>query len=133
MYSQEYKSFRRKTQLKLKKMKKIDFLLTAVILGIGIFFAGKTTYNMLNEKQYIIEELQHTNEHYISMIDSLVVTSTLLEEYYCATENLLDSIFKYYIWQDVFDSYEYYEAIDNIYYHELLYEHLENKRKQIYE
>lgn len=114
-------------------MKNIDFLLTALIIGIGIFFAGKSNYNILNEKQYIIEELKHTNEHHISMIDSLVVTSTLLEEYYCATENLLDSIFKHYIWQDVFDSYEYYEAIDNIYYKEYLYEYLENKRKQIYE
>lgn len=110
-------------------MKTIDFLLIALIIGIGIFFAGKTTYNTLNEKQYIIEELQHTNEKHISMIDSLVVTSTLLEEYYCATENLLDSIFKHYIWQDVMDPYKYYEAIDNIYYQEFLYKHLENKRK----
>lgn len=114
-------------------MKKIDFLLTALIISIGIFFAGKTTYKILNEKQYIIEELQQTNEKHISMIDSLVITSTLLEEYYCATENLLDSIFKFYVWQDAIDSYGYYESIDNIYYQELLYEHLENKRKQVYE
>lgn len=114
-------------------MKKIDYLLTALIIGIGIFFAGKSHYNILNEKQYIIEELKNTNEHHIGMIDSLVVTSTLLEEYYCATENLLDSIFKFYVWQDAIDSYEYYESIDNIYYQEFLYEHLENKRKQVYE
>lgn len=110
-------------------MKKIDFLLTALIIGIGIFFAVKTTYNILNEKQYIIEELQHTNEQHIDLIDSLVVTSTLLEEHYCATENLLDSIFKHYVWQDAIDSYEYYESIDNIYYKEYLYKYLENKRK----
>lgn len=112
-------------------MKKIDFLLTALIIGIGIFFAGKSHYNILNEKQYIIEELKHTNEHHISMIDSLVVTSTLLEEYYCASENLLDSIFKYFVWQDVMDPYEYYEATDNIYYQEFLYTYLENKRGNI--
>lgn len=114
-------------------MKKVDFLLTALIISIGVFFAGKTSYNILEEKQYIIEELKHTNEKHISMIDSLIVTSTLLEEYYCAAENLLDSIFKYYVWQDAIDSYEYYEVIDNIYYQEFLYEYLENKRKQIYE
>lgn len=114
-------------------MKKIDYLLAALIIGIGIFFAGKTFYNTLDEKQYIIEELQHTNEQHISMIDSLIVTSTLLEEYYCATENLLDSIFVYFTWQDVMDPYKYYESIDNIYYQEFLYEYLENKRKQIYE
>lgn len=112
-------------------MKKIDFLLTALIIGIGIFFAGKSHYNILNEKQYIIEQLQHTNEHHISMIDSLIVTSTLLEEYYCATENLLDSIFKHYVWQDVMDPYKYYEAVDNIYYQEFLYTYLENKRGNI--
>lgn len=114
-------------------MKKVDFLLTALIIGIGIFFAGKTFYNTLNEKQYIIEKLQHANEHHISMIDSLVVTNTLLEEYYCATENLLDSIFKHYVWQDVMDPYKYYEAIDNIYCQEFLYTYLENKKKQVYE
>lgn len=114
-------------------MKKIDYLLTTLIIGIGIFFAGKSHYNILNEKQYIIKELQNTNEKHISMIDSLVITSTFLEEYYCATENLLDSIFKYYVWQDVMDPYEYYEAVDNIYYKEYLYKYLENKRKHIYE
>jgi hypothetical protein len=114
-------------------MKKIDFLLTMVIVSIALFFVGKTTYNKLEEKQYIIEELQQTNEQHINMIDSLIVTSTLLEKYYCATENLLDSIFKHYVWQDVMDPYEYYEAVDNIYYQEFLYRHLENKRKQIYE
>lgn len=110
-------------------MKKIDYLLAALIIGIGIFFAGKTFYNILDEKQYIIEELQQTNEHHINMIDSLVITSTLLEEYYCTTENLLDSIFKYYVWQDVMDPYKYYEAVDNIYYNEYLYKYLEDKRK----
>lgn len=113
-------------------MKKTDYLLAALIIGIGIFFAGKTTYNMLNEKQYIIEELKNTDEHHINMIDSLIVTSTLLEEYYCATENLLDSIFRYFVWQDVMDPYDYYKAVDNIYYQEFLYNHLENKRKNVW-
>lgn len=113
-------------------MKKSDKILIVILLLGGLYIAGKTFYNKINEKDFIIEQLQHTNEKHISMIDSLVVTSTLLEEYYCASENLLDSIFKYYIWQDVIDPYDYYEAIDNIYYQEFLYEHLENKRKYIY-
>ena len=48
------------------------------------------------------------------MIDSLVVTNNLLEEYYMATENLLDSIFVRYCWPDAIDSYEYYKSIENI-------------------
>lgn len=114
-------------------MKKSDKILVVILLLGGLYMIGKTFYNKINEKDFIIKELQHTNEKHISMMDSLVTTSTLLEEYYCATENLLDSIFKYYVWQDAIDSYEYYEAIDNIYYKEYLYEYLENKRKQIYE
>lgn len=114
-------------------MKKSDKILIVILLLGGVFLIGKTIYNKVYEKNFVIKELQYTNEYHISMIDSLIVTSSLLEEYYCATENLLDSIFKHYIWQDVFDSYEYYEAIDNIYYKEYLYEYLENKRKQIYE
>lgn len=114
-------------------MKKVDkFLIIFLLLG-GLYIVGKTFYNKINKKDFIIEELQQINEKHISMIDSLVVTSTLLEEYYCATENLLDSIFKHYVWQDVMDPYEYYEVIDNIYYKKYLYEYLENKRKQIYE
>lgn len=114
-------------------MKKPEKTLIIILLLGGLFMVGKTIYNKIYEKNFIIEELQRVNEHHINMIDSLIITSTLLEEYYCASENLLDSIFKHYVWQDVFDSYEYYEAIDNIYYQELLYEHLENKRKQIHE
>jgi hypothetical protein len=114
-------------------MKKSDKILIVLLLLGGLYMIGKTFYNKINEKDFIIKELQHTKEHHINMIDSLVVTSTLLEEYYCATENLLDSIFKFYVWQDAIDSYEYYESIDNIYYQEFLYEHLENKRKQVYE
>lgn len=114
----------------MKKSEK--FLITFLLLG-GLFFIGKTIYNKVYEKDFIIEELKNTNEKHLSMIDSLVITSTLLEKHYCATENLLDSIFKYYVWQDVMDPYKYYEAIDNIYYQEFLYTYLENKRKQIYE
>jgi hypothetical protein len=114
-------------------MKKLDKVLITILLLGGLYIVGKTFYNKINEKDFIITELQQTNEKHISMIDSLIVNSTLLEEYYCATENLLDSIFKFYVWQDAIDSYEYYEAVDNIYYQEFLYKHLENKRKQIYE
>lgn len=110
----------------MKKSEK--FLIIFLLLG-GIFFIGKTFYNKIHDKNFIIEELQHVNEHHISTIDSLVVTSTLLEEYYCATENLLDSIFTYFVWQDVMDPYKYYESIDGIFYKEYLYEYLENKRK----
>lgn len=113
-------------------MKK-DKILIILLLLVGVFFIEKTIYNKSYKKDFIIKELQHTNEKHISMIDSLIITSTLLEEYYCNTENLLDSIFKYYVWQDMMDPYKYYEAINNIYYKEYLYEYLENKRKQIYE
>jgi hypothetical protein len=110
-------------------MKKPDKVLIIFLLLGGIFFIGKTVYNKVYEKNFIIKELQHTNEKHISMIDSLIITNTLLEEYYCATENLLDSIFKHYVWQDVMDPYKYYESVDNIYYNEYLYKYLEDKRK----
>lgn len=109
----------------MKTIKIICITATIIILALSLF-KHKPLQEKYNSTLEYNTELQKT-------LDSLVVTSTLLEEYYCATENLLDSIFKHYVWQDVFDSYEYYEAIDNIYYQELLYEHLENKRKQIYE
>lgn len=112
----------------MKKSEK--FLIIFLLLG-GIFFIGKTIYNKVYEKNFIIEDLKHVNENNINIIDSLVVTSTLLEEYYCASENLLDSIFKHYVWQDVMDPYEYYEAVDNIYYQEFLYKYLENKRRSV--
>lgn len=109
----------------MKTFKTVCITATIIIVALSLFQHKPLKEKYNSTLEYNVE-LQQT-------LDSLVETSTLLEEYYCATENLLDSIFKHYIWQDVFDSYEYYEAIDNIYYKEYLYEYLENKRKQIYE
>lgn len=113
-------------------MKKSEKLLIIILILGGLFMISKTIYNKNYEKQ-IIQEINQVNEQNIGLIDSLVATNTLLEEYYCATENLLDSIFVHFTWQDVMDPYEYYEAVDNIYYQEYLYKYLENKRKQVYE
>lgn len=105
----------------MKTIKIICITATIIILALSLF-----KHKPLQEKYNSTLEY---NAEIQKILDSLVVTSTLLEEYYCATENLLDSIFKYYIWQDVMDPYKYYESIDNIYYEEYLYEYLENKRK----
>lgn len=109
----------------MKTFKTICITAAIIIVALSLFQHKPLKEKYNSTLEYNVE-LQQT-------LDSLVETSTLLEKYYCATENLLDSIFKYYIWQDVMDPYEYYEAIDNIYYQEFLYKHLENKRKQVYE
>ena len=109
----------------MKTFKTSCITATLIIIALGLF-QHKPLQEKYNSTLEYNVELQQT-------LDSLALTSTLLEEYYCATENLLDSIFKHYVWQDVFDSYEYYEAVDNIYYQEFLYKYLENKRRNIYE
>lgn len=109
----------------MKTFKIICVTATIIIVALSLF-----QYKPLKEQNNSVLEY---NAELQQQIDSLLVTSTLLEEYYCSTENLLDSIFKHYVWQDAIDSYEYYESIDNIYYKEYLYKYLENKRKQVYE
>lgn len=109
----------------MKTFKIVCITATIIIIALSLF-----KYKPLKEQNNSVLEY---NAELQQTLDSLALTNTLLEEYYCATENLLDSIFTYFVWPDVMDPYEYYEAIDNIYYQELLYEHLENKRKQIYE
>lgn len=109
----------------MKTFKTICITATIIIVALGLF-----QHKPLKEKY---DSTLEYNAELQQTLDSLATTSTLLEEYYCATENLLDSIFVYFTWQDVMDPYKYYESIDNIYYQEFLYEYLENKRKQIYE
>lgn len=109
----------------MKTIKIICITATIIILALSLF-----KHKPLKEKY---DSALEYNAELQQTLDSLATTSTLLEEYYCATENLLDSIFKFYIWQDVMDPYEYYDAVDNIYYQEYLYKYLENKRRQVYE
>lgn len=111
-------------------MKKDKLLIILLIIG-GLYIVGKTIYNKVEEKNYQLEHLQKHSEQNYETIDSLIKINTLLIIHYCASENLLDSIFVRYSWPDAIDSYSYYESIDNIYsYNKNMYNHLESLRKE---
>lgn len=111
-------------------MKKDKLLIILLIIGV-LCIIGKTIYNNIAEKNYQLEYLQkHSNQNY-ETIDSLIKINILLIDYYCVSENLLDSIFVEYPWPDAIDNYGYYEAIDNIYsYNKLIYNYLESFKKR---
>lgn len=110
----------------MKTIKTICIIATIIIVAIGLYHNNCDTKQENKSLNRVIIEQQ-------TLIDSLKYTNGLLIDHYCASENLLDSIFVHITWQDVMDPYEYYDAIDNIYYQEFLYKYLESKRKQIYE
>lgn len=110
----------------MKTFKIVCITVTIIIVALGLYNNSCNTKQENKSLDKVIIEQQ-------TLIDSLSHTNSLLINYYCASENLLDSIFVHFTWQDVMDPYEYYDAIDNIYYQEFLYKYLESKRKQIYE
>jgi hypothetical protein len=109
----------------MKKFKTICITATIIIVALGLYHNFCDTKQENTQLNRVITEQQ-------SVIDSLKYNNNLLIDYYCNTENLLDSIFRYFVWQDVLDSYEYYESVDNIYYEESFYKYLENKRRCIW-
>lgn len=109
----------------MKTFKTICITATIIIVTLGLYnnFCNAKQENKSLDKVIIEQQ---------TIIDSLSHTNSLLIDYYCASENLLDSIFTHFVWQDVMDPYEYYEAVDNIYYKESFYKYLENKRRNIW-
>ena len=111
-------------------MKKDKLLIILIIIG-GLYFISKTIYNNITEKNYQLKYLQKHSKQNYETIDSLIKINSLLINYYCASENLLDSIFTKYPWPDAVDNYQYYESVDNIYsYNENIYNYLESLRKE---
>ena len=95
------------------------------LLGWGKYQPLVKKYNTLQKE---FEEYKINKE---SIIDSLSINSLQLVDYYCAAENLLDSIFVKYSWPDAMDSYEYYESIENIYnYNFHVYNYMEKLRRR---
>lgn len=103
-------------------MKTNKLLIILLIIG-GLYIVSKTIYNKTKETQIY-------KQQNIDTVDSLTTINNLLIDYYCASENLLDSIFVRYSWPDAMDNYPYYESIENIYtYNEHMYNYLESLRK----
>ena len=120
----------------LKIMKKLH-ILYIVFAIIAIFFIGKTIYNLNIEKNTACHELygqvkalQLELEKKQSIIDSLQINNWLFEDYYCASENLFDTIFYHMVTDGifVFEYDPYTQSSNNIWAYEELYNYLEEKR-----
>lgn len=119
-------------------MKKYDKILCIILILFGLFFIGKTIYNVNVEKNTAcfelygqVKALQSELEKKQSIIDSLQINCWNLEDYYCTAENLLDTIFINFIEKGVFVfEYEpYSNVINNIYSNnQSLYSFLELRR-----
>lgn len=119
-------------------MKRSDKILIIIIILFGLFFIGKTIYNVNVEKNTACHELygqvknlQIELEKKQAVIDSLQINCWNLEDYYCTAENLLDTIFINFIEKGIFIfEYEpYSNVVNNIYSNNnSLYSFLELKR-----
>lgn len=119
-------------------MKKSEKILCGILLVFGLFFIGKTIYNVNIEKNTACHELygqvkalQSELEKKQAVIDSLQINCWNLEDYYCTAENLLDTIFINFIEKGIFVfEYEpYSNVVNNIYINNnSLYSFLELRR-----
>ena len=119
-------------------MKRSDKILIIIIILFGLFFIGKTIYNVNVEKNTAchklygqVKALQSELEKKQAVIDSLQINCWNLEDYYCTVENLLDTIFINFIEKGIFIfEYEpYSNVVNNIYNNNnSLYSFLELKR-----
>ena len=119
-------------------MKKSNKILIIILILFGLFFIGKTIYNINIEKNTACHELygqvkalQSELEEKQSIIDSLQINCWNLEDYYCTSENLLDTIFINFIEKGIFVfEYEpYSDVVNNIYINnQSLYSYLESRR-----
>ena len=105
-------------------MKKSEKILCGILLVFGLFFVGKTVYNVNVEKNTAYHELYGQVKHLQielekkqAIIDSLQINCWNLEDYYCTAENLLDTIFINFIEKGIFVfEYEpYSNVVNNIY------------------
>ena len=120
-------------------MKK-SHILYIIFAIIAAFFIGKTIADSIFKKELTcveykrtINDLNDQLEEKQKVIDSLQINNWLLEDYYCSSENLLDTIFHHYIIDGVFVfEYEpYTKCIDNMWLnHEDFYNYLENRRNE---
>lgn len=120
-------------------MKKYEKIIIIFLILIGIYFIGKTVYNKsLQKQESIIAEQQNTIDSLNIEIEIMETESEILKEdfnllikYYCASENLFDTIF-YHFTNDgtfVFQYEPYVQVSNELYEYELFYEFLEEKRK----
>lgn len=119
-------------------MKKSEKILCGILLVFGLFFIGKTIYNISIEKNTAcfelygqVKALQSELEEKQAVIDSLQINCWNLEDYYCTAENLLDTIFINFIEKGIFVfEYEpYSNVVNNIYINNnSLYSFLELRR-----
>lgn len=118
-------------------MKK-DKILIIIIILFGLFFVGKTVYNVNVEKNTAcyelygqVKHLQIELEKKQAVIDSLQINCWNLEDYYCSAENLLDTIFTNFIRHGifVFEYDPYSDAVENLCNNnDSLYSYLELRR-----
>lgn len=119
-------------------MKKSEKILCGILLVFGLFFIGKTIYNVNVEKNIACHELygqvkalQSELEKKQAIIDSLQINCWNLEDYYCSAENLLDTIFTNFVRHGifVFEYDPYSDAIENLCNNnDSLYSYLELRR-----
>lgn len=119
-------------------MKKSDKILCIILILFGLFFIGKTIYNVNIEKNTACHELygqvkalQSELEKKQSIIDSLQTNCHDLEDHYCTSENLLDTMFINFVEKGIFVfEYEpYSNVVNNIYANnQSLYSYLELRR-----
>lgn len=117
-------------------MKKLH-ILYIVFAIIAIFFIGKTIADAVFKKELdcieykrTINDLNDQLEEKQKIIDSLQINSWLFEDYYCASENLFDTIFYHMVTDGIFVfEYDPYTISSNsIWAYEELYDYLETKR-----
>lgn len=111
--------------MKILKIICITATIIIALLGWGKYQPLIKKYNNLQKE---FKECKANKEY---LIDSLTLNNIQFIHYYCATENLLDSIFVEYSWPDAMDNYSYYESVENIYtYNKHMYNYLESLRKE---
>lgn len=117
-------------------MKKLH-ILYIVFAIIAIFFIGKTIGDAVFERELdrieykrTINDLNDQLKEKQKIIDSLQINSWLFEDYYCASENLFDTIFYHMVTDGIFVfEYDPYTISSNsIWAYEELYNYLETKR-----
>lgn len=122
-------------------MKKYEKGIIILLLLIGGYFIGKTIYNksiqkqesIIAEQQALIDSLINQNQTLQFEKELVMYDLELLSDHYCASENLLDTIFVNFVTKGIFVfEYEpYSDIVNRIFENEELYELLEEKRTQL--
>lgn len=74
-------------------MKKFEKILIIILLFGALYFIGNTTYKTIKIRKNNIESLKENLLLKQTEIEELIYENNLLINHYCASENLLDTLF----------------------------------------